>query len=974
MFEINSAGEAASLENQDAIDERANSCHHSFNFNEFPEEVWVYCVDCEQVPGLNIAKVVADSNYDSVVLKAPKSLIVNGGPLAQQAVNYLSAWEPLIPGLIAMDLEETSDGYEQASLRINSLVRSVFFLSVGGTMLCPNFNGNTVDTDVVDRYMEQLHDSIMKFGPEEPNLYDYLKWSSYSGFTETFYDNDGYQKIWGLIEVLLGYENDSSLGILPVHATLFETWRDLFISAGEVQGLGNSGSRAAWGNDVLEYIENPGGKFLRANGETSQNTYDSSVFALIEIIHKDIDKKLHGVAKFAAYSQLHASRCVSEKYTDNLVENFLRDNLLSPALADASSFSHLSDDFNPFKILNDPALSAIYDYERLHKVVHDIEFMVASLVDPENENKFSVICKWIWQVAYFQLSDGYPTHVEHNLILGLSDNFEPQWMDDYFLYSDSVVDQNFNLDKYLEEEVPAIGFRKKIKDFVTFVETIDPKERLSNHIVLTGNPGTGKTTIARVLGKVFAAKGLLTKGHVVETSRSGMVAGYVGQTAIKTRGVISEAVGGILFIDEAYSLKPSNASGSDYGQEAIDTLLLEMENNRENLIVIAAGYSSEMDRFVNSNPGLSSRFPNVWNFPDLGEEELWSAFKNRVVTLGWNCADEVEPAFKELARDAMGKPGFGNARWARNLAEASIRRGSASQGDSDLRNLLHQDSLKEDSNREKPLLSVVDALKELEELQGLHEVKRTIKDLVAMHQLNKRRVAEGFDEIDTSKHLVFSGPPGTGKTTVARLVGKIYNSLGILPSANVRETGRSELVAGYIGQTAIKTQEVLDQANGGTLFIDEAYSLSKSTSSPNDFGSESIEAILKYMEDNRETIAVVIAGYSDEMEDFIGSNPGLKSRFTKVVKFEPFNAEDYVECILNILTKKNVALSEAAIARLKYFAPKIVQQPGFASGRDARNDVEKILLNQARRLALHSEADLRLIEVEDLDGVTDLHS
>lgn len=198
-----------------------------------------------------------------------------------------------------------------------------------------------------------------------------------------------------------------------------------------------------------------------------------------------------------------------------------------------------------------------------------------------------------------------------------------------------------------------------------------PVSDLSLHMVFSGNPGTGKTMIARLMARVYRCLGILSKGQLVEVDRSGLVAGYVGQTAIKTGEVIQKALGGVLFIDEAYAL--TDRGGNDYGQEAVDTLLKAMEDHREDLVVIVAGYTERMDRFIHSNPGLESRFNRFLHFPDYTAQELADIFEMRCKSSGYTLTDDArQPLLRLLERGCQAPKGFGNARGARNLFERTV--------------------------------------------------------------------------------------------------------------------------------------------------------------------------------------------------------------------------------------------------------------------------------------------------------------
>ena len=197
--------------------------------------------------------------------------------------------------------------------------------------------------------------------------------------------------------------------------------------------------------------------------------------------------------------------------------------------------------------------------------------------------------------------------------------------------------------------------------------------KMSYHLVFTGSPGTGKTTVARIVARIYKDLGILKSGHTVETDRSGLVAEYVGQTAVKTNAVIDSALNGVLFIDEAYALVPENA-GSDYGQEAISTLLKRMEDDRDKLVVIIAGYPNEMKRFIDSNPGLQSRFTRYINFPDYTEGELFDIFNLYLTKNQYTITDDAAALLKEKFSYAIATKtkNFGNARFVRNIFERAV--------------------------------------------------------------------------------------------------------------------------------------------------------------------------------------------------------------------------------------------------------------------------------------------------------------
>lgn len=480
------------------------------------------------------------------------------------------------------------------------------------------------------------------------------------------------------------------------------------------------------------------------------------------------------------------------------------------------------------------------------------------------------------------------------------------------------------------------------------------------HMLFTGNAGTGKTTVARILGKIYKRLGVLPKGQLIECSRKDLISNIYGATDKQVSEKVKEAMGGILFIDEAYSLCRDDSD--TYGKEAIETLLKEIEDHRDSFMVILAGYGPEMDKFLDKNQGLRSRIPTVVNFEDYTLDEMVQIFKDMTKANGMLLDIGTDDAIRALIESRARKKDFGNARGVRNVFE-EVRRAQetriAARAEQDAEMLSANDFLilkKEDiealtgAAEQQKSKSVQDYLNELNAMTGLATVKEQVNRIVATVQVNQAMkaagmAAQGFGTL----HMVFKGNAGTGKTTVARIIGKIYRELGVLSNGQLIECDRSSLVAGYVGQTTEKTKAKIREALGGILFIDEAYALMQG--GENDYGKEAITELVADIENYRSDLCVIIAGYSDEMDRFLQVNQGLSSRFPNQITFEDYTPDEMLSILHSMVGSKGMKLEEGCDPLLQTLIAQRSQAADFGNARGIRNLVDQLIIRRNLRIA-----------------------
>ncbi|MDN4608462.1 AAA family ATPase [Sporosarcina highlanderae] len=559
-------------------------------------------------------------------------------------------------------------------------------------------------------------------------------------------------------------------------------------------------------------------------------------------------------------------------------------------------------------------------------------------------------------------------------------NEDPTAELDELRYEDFQFEEtgDFDLDASL---APIIGLTD-VKEFVRLQHKLliaEEKRRAAGiqmdttqslNMIFSGNPGTGKTTIARVVAQMFKDMGMLKSGHLVEVDRGGLVSQYVGHTAKKTEEVFRSALGGVLFIDEAYSL---SSEGDSFGREAIHTLVKLIEDYRGEIVVILAGYDKEMKEFMKANTGLASRFPLQIKFPDYHAEELFRIAQKIISSKGFRLAADAQQLLEEqvgqLHKQATADSG--NGRMVRNYVEEIVRNQSARIATVDVPAEEMQMIIPQDIEPMKKVDDDFDLEEQLAKIVGLDEVKGYIRGLNARLRMQNERKKLGMIVDDSqTMHMIFKGNPGTGKTMVARTVAQVLYHIGVIRTNKLIETDRADLVAGYVGQTAMKTREVVLSAMDGVLFIDEAYALAQGGT--NDFGKEAIDTLVKMMDDHRDRLVVILAGYSEDMDQFLVINPGLRSRFPNVIEFSDYSTEQLLRISNQFFEGRGYVLDLAAKEKLSEILSEASKEPHFGNGRYVRNLYEKAINNQAIRLSTDphlTREELMTIQSADLERV-----
>lgn len=486
-----------------------------------------------------------------------------------------------------------------------------------------------------------------------------------------------------------------------------------------------------------------------------------------------------------------------------------------------------------------------------------------------------------------------------------------------------------------------------------------PLEPFCMNMAFLGAPGTGKTEVARLYAEILKDMGILSEGRVITVS---------GGSAFDVQRTFEKAQGSVLFVDEAYGMLNSVTSITEF--------IAQMENNRGDTVVILAGYEGHIKRLLGSNPGFRSRVQTMIKFSDYTADELREIFAFMCEKAGMRMEPGVSEAIRDLLERGGKRSDQGNARFVRRVFEDAVgaqqvrlAKQMAKDPDAeleldDLRTLALEDV--EKAARELGVVRkgpAVSAREELAELIGLSDVKELVSARMDFAKLQKVKRDAGLDAPYIPMHMAFKGNPGTGKTEVARLIGRILREEGVLSVGDFFECGRQDLVSPAVGGSAPMVEALFEEARGSVIFIDEAYSLIDAEKGGP--GDEAINALIDQMEKMREEVVVILAGYTTEIDDLLSTNPGFKSRVKVQVEFPDYSADELVSILRHMAERQGYVLGDGVDEKVFGFAEKAMRDSTFGNARFVRNLLEDALVRQSVRLA--SKADeSESLSVEEL--------
>ena len=533
--------------------------------------------------------------------------------------------------------------------------------------------------------------------------------------------------------------------------------------------------------------------------------------------------------------------------------------------------------------------------------------------------------------------------------------------------------QSSSLDEMLDSVVGLKQVKNTIRQLERYSvfrrEALAAKREMptaNNHMLFLGSPGTGKTMIARIISTMLYKIGIIRQNKCVEVTSKDLVAGYVGQTDKKTSEVIRSAIGGILFIDEAYALTAGGEGGaSDFGRESIAELIKAMEDYKDDLIVIFAGYEKEMKEFVDANPGMASRIGYTFRFEDYSTEELLQIFALGAKRAGFVYDPElIENDLAELFDYYRRFKNFGNGRFVGEVLQKAIIKHASLSGDDEDYTLSTRDI-----PTKQELFNITDwsarsASDLLDGLIGMKDLKAKVCEFEKMVEYRERALKAGMRLPATNLHMVFTGNPGTGKTTVARIIATVLYNVGAVPTNKFIEVEANDLSAFQFRSSESAVEKHLKNAMGGVLFIDEAYALLYTQG-----GDEVIATLVKAMEDHKGELVVMFAGYEREMREFLDRNPGLSSRIGYSFHFDDYEVDELVQIFEIKTARAGLTLGpgtvDAARDVLRYFHGT----ENYGNGRFVDKLIQEVIAKHANR---GDEAEFAVFEPADVPTISEM--
>ena len=482
----------------------------------------------------------------------------------------------------------------------------------------------------------------------------------------------------------------------------------------------------------------------------------------------------------------------------------------------------------------------------------------------------------------------------------------------------------------------------------------------AHHMMFLGSPGTGKTTVAKLMAEYFCQAGIIKTPNCVEASAKDLISHWRGNTAHKTMELINKAMDGVLFIDEAYQLAEKS---TDNASDALNVFLTEMVKRKKNLIIIFAGYEAQMQNLLKMNPGLASRIPYQIHFKDFNDEELTEIFLKKMSGWGFTLDESAKEVLEECIHYKRMDENFANARTMEELAVAVDKNWC----------IMEYNSAKSDIEPEKKItakhfegLIPTKKIPQISDLVGLKSVKeklQSFEEYVKFRKELKKVNKEAFP--DFYMHMIFRGNPGTGKTTVAKMIADDLYSFGILKTNHLVVAERKDIIVPGNGMTAKNVNELIQKAMGGVLFIDEAYALAEDRIA----GPEAIETLITAMVDYKDDMIFIFAGYPENMSQFLRINPGIPSRIGYYFDFEDYTAEELLEIFDKKMSEAGFKVNSKAKPKVKEVFEYFSELPRFGNGRFVEKFVSECLMKRSKR---DYSTKVNFIEPVDIPEIEEL--